>query len=371
MKLTDRIKYKAIELGFDFVGVSPAHQSPRAHDYYKWLKQGFHGNMKWLANDPERRSNPTKVLPQAQSVISVGLSYFIKNPQPEIWNDPSRGRIARYAWGQDYHDVIEPMLKTLSVFIQHEAGEEIKTRYYVDTGPVLERDIASQAGLGFVGKNTLLIHPDLGSYVFLGEIITDLELDFDEPPSSTESDHKAQIGTCGNCRRCLDVCPTHAFPVPYILNSKLCISYLTIELKGSIPLKLRPLMKNWIYGCDACQEMCPWVRRYSKPGQTRFLEYDPDFAAPRLMDLIKFDNDDFKKRFKGSPITRTKRRGLLRNAAVALGNWGNTEAIPVLKKAAEDPEPLIREHAAWAIEQIETSGEQRSEVLKGSLLPAP
>jgi epoxyqueuosine reductase len=199
--------------------------------------------------------------------------------------------------------------------------------------------------LGFIGKNSLLIHPKMGSYLFLGEILTDLDIEGDAPSPEP-------VGTCGSCRRCQDICPTHAFPAPFILDSRLCISYLTIELKSAIPLELRPLMKNWIYGCDECQSVCPWVKQYAKPGAKRFLAFDAERFAPRLVDLLQMDDAGFRDLYGKTPIVRTKRRGLLRNVAVALGNSGDVSALPALEKALGDSEPLVREHAQWAIERI-------------------
>jgi epoxyqueuosine reductase len=343
-RLGDRIRERALQLGFDVVGFAPAERAPRAPEFLSWLEQGRHGSMAWLARDPERRADPRRVLPGAKSMIIAGLSYFVADPPDELWNDPTRGRIARYAWGPDYHDVLLPMLEELARFVEAEQGHPISARAYVDTGPVLEREHAERAGLGFIGKNSLLIHPKLGSYLFLGEILTDVELEFDPPA-------KEPAGTCGSCRRCQDLCPTHAFPAPYIVDSRLCISYLTIELKDAIPVELRPLMRNWIYGCDECQSVCPWVKQYARPGAKRFLSFDPDFSAPRLVDLMQLDEKGFRDRFAGTPILRTKRLGLLRNVAVALGNSGDITALPILEKALTDPEPLIREHAQWAIER--------------------
>jgi len=334
--LTQHIKEKAIQLGFDLIGIAPATVAPHAEAFRRWLAQGYAAQMDWLARAPERRTDPRLVLEGAQTVVVVGLSYFTLNPPAELWSDPSRGRLARYAWGRDYHDFMIPRLQELGEFINAE------TRSYVDTGPILERAFATQAGLGFIGKNTMLIAPRFGSYLFLGEIILDIELEYDEPHA---------IG-CGNCTRCLDVCPTQALPAPYLLDSNRCISYLTIEHKGAIPVELRPLMGNWIFGCDACQEICPWTRRYTQPSRQPFLHYNHAVAMPKLLELIALDEAAFRARFKGTPVWRTKRRGLLRNVAVALGNWGNSAALPALQKAIHDPEPLIREHAHWAIERI-------------------
>jgi epoxyqueuosine reductase len=371
MTLSQRIKEKAFDLGFDLIGLAPADRAPHAEAFRRWLRQGYAADMKWLARDPNRREDLRQVLPAAQSVVVVGLSYFVLDPPAELWRDPSRGRIARYAWGLDYHDVMLPRLRELGDFVEQEAGRTVNRRIYVDTGPVLERDFAAQAGLGFIGKNTLLINPRIGSYLFLGEILVDVELDYDEPaPDGGASclidltglkdlsglGASKRLGTCGNCTRCLDICPTYAFPAPYILDSNRCISYLTIELKGSIAPELRPLMGNWIFGCDECQEICPWVRRYSQRTRESFLSYDPDWVAPKLIDLMKLDEAAFRARFKGTPILRAKRRGLLRNVAIALGNWGSPETLPVLEQALQDPEPLIQEHAAWAIERITNAG---------------
>ncbi len=360
MNLTQRIKDKAINLGFDLVGVAPAVHAPHAEAYRRWLANNYHAEMGWLARDPQRRSQPRLVLPEAESVVVVGLSYFVLNPPADLWADPSRGRVARYAWGLDYHEVMLPQLRELGEFVAAETGQTTQ-RAYVDTGPVLERDFAALAGLGFVGKNTLLINPQMGSYLFLGEVLVNASLDYDEP--ATDGGASCHIGlpgeskrrgTCGSCTRCLTICPTHAFPAPYILDSNRCISYLTIEHRGSIPPELRPLLKNWIFGCDECQEVCPWVRRYAAkhPSRETFLRYNPNAAAPNLIDLMQLDETAFRARFKGTPIQRAKRRGLLRNVAVALGNWGSPAALPALEQARQDPEPLIREHAAWAINQI-------------------
>lgn len=359
MSLSQLIKEKAYDLGFDLIGLAPAERAPHAEAYRRWLAQGYQAGMKWLGRDPERREDPRQVMPGARSVVVVGLSYFVLDPPQALWNDPSRGRIARYAWGLDYHEVMLPRLRALGEFVQQVVGPRSQ-RAYVDTGPVLERDFAAQAGLGFIGKNTLLINPKLGSYLFLGEILVDVELEYDEPASDGGAScridppgESKRVGTCGNCTRCLQICPTHAFPAPYILDSHRCISYLTIELKGSIPLDLRPLLGNWIFGCDECQEICPWVRRYSRPTGESFLSYEPGRVAPKLVELMALDEAGFRARFKGTPLQRTKRRGLLRNVAVALGNWGSPEALPVLEQTLHDPEPLIREHAAWAIRQIQ------------------
>ena len=362
MSLTQIIKEKAIDLGFDLIGIAPAQQARHAQAYRRWIDNNYQASMQWLGRDPQRREDPRNVVEGAQSVVVVGLSYFILDPPAELWNNPARGRIARYAWGLDYHDIMLPRLRELGNFINKETGQIHNQRSYVDTGPVLEREFAAQAGLGFVGKNTLLINPKMGSYLFLGEILIDKTLDYDEPAleggascAVAPPGESKRVGTCGNCTRCLEICPTHAFPTPYILDSNRCISYLTIEHKEIIPETVRPLMGNWIYGCDECQEICPWVRRYAprKPTRETFLRYDPEWVAPKLVDLLAMDDTAFRARFKGTPIKRTRRHRFLRNVAIALGNWGSPDALPALRRALQDPEPLIKEHAAWAIGRIE------------------
>jgi epoxyqueuosine reductase len=272
--------------------------------------------------------------------VLVGLSYFAANPPRDVWDDPSRGRIARYAWGADYHAAMLARLQQLAQFIRTVAGREVQQRIYVDTGPLLERDVATRAGLGFIGRNTCLISPAWGSFLFLGEILLDVELEYDEPE---------RLGTCGACTRCLAACPTGALVAPYVLDSRRCISYLTIELKGSIPVELRPLLGNWIFGCDACQSVCPWPRRFAHTGRQDFLRFEADRCAPRLTELMQLDEAQFHARFRGMPMLRAKRRGLLRNVAVALANWGDAQAVPSLRAAAQDADPLVREHAAWAL----------------------
>lgn len=347
MTLAERIRQKAVELGFDLAGIAPAQATAHADFFRDWLKAGRHAGMSWLARDARARTDPRVQFHGARSVIAVGVSCFVANPPADLWNDPSRGRIARYAWGQDYHDVLMPWLRTLAVFVRQESHPEAQTAICLDTGPLLERDVAASAGLGFIGRNNQLINPRFGSYVLLGEIVTDIELDYDAEARS--ADHRA----CGRCRRCLNSCPTQAFADEYALDSRRCISYLTIENKGSIPEELRPLMGNWIFGCDECQEVCPWVKRHAQPGRATFLRFEPDFAAPHLLDLLKLDDASFRMRYLGSALMRARRRGLLRNACVALGNWGSREALPALETAARDPEPLIREHAEWAIGRID------------------
>lgn len=348
MSLTEQICEKAHSLGFDLAGVAPAYPVPRTDAYLAWLTQDHHGEMSYMArpNRVERRTNPELILPDVRSVICIGLNYY-PGTLPEglahgSLRDPARGLISNYAWGLDYHDLMASRLEQLAAFVSAEAGQATN-RVYVDTGPVLERAYAAAAGLGFIGKNTCLIHLKAGSWLFLGEILTDVKL---EPTSS------ATRADCGTCRRCLDACPTGALVAPYVLDSRRCISYLTIELKGSIPHELRPLMGNWIYGCDVCQQVCPW-QRFARPAHERaFHAEEPGRAAPSLLELIEIDDEQFQQRYVGTPILRIGRARLLRNAAVALGNAGDERAVPALTKALADAEPLVREHAAWALNSL-------------------
>jgi len=288
----------------------------------------------------ERRENPARIVPGVRSIICVGLNYYPSVLPADLRRDPSRGLISNYAWGPDYHDLMTPRLEELAAFIVTEAGRGITYRAYVDTGPVLERAYAAEAGLGFVGKNTCLIHPQVGSWLFLGEILLDLEL---EPTPG-----RVNV-SCGTCRRCLDACPTGALVAPYVLDARRCISYLTIELQGPIPHELRPLIGNWIYGCDVCQAVCPW-QRFATPTQERsFHAAAPGRASPVLSDLIDMSEETFRHQYEGMAIFRIGRRRLLRNAVVALGNWRDGQATPVLVRALTDVEPLVRGHAAWAL----------------------
>lgn len=359
------VRERAVEMGFDLVGFAPAGPVPSAERFLAWLSAGHHGQMAYMAREPERRLDPRRVMPGARTVVIVGVSYETLAVPHEILQDPSRGRIARYAWGADYHDVITPVLREFGAWLAKES------RAYVDTGPVLERAWAEQCGLGFIGKNTCLIHRKRGSYLFLGAVLVNEELRTEEEigtvqPLSQFSIPHAQFQGCGRCTRCLDACPTRAFPAPGVLDARRCISYLTIELKGSIPTELRPLMGNWVFGCDVCQDVCPYVRRFSRPSSSplaqAFRPPDVERTAPKLLDLLNMDRTRFNARFKGTAIMRAKRRGLVRNACVAAGNWGSDEALPVLRRLLDDEDSLVREHAAWAIATIQAQAAHTSRV---------
>ncbi len=343
--LAQRIKERARAMGFTGAAIVPATPAEHARYYRAWLEAGYHAEMAYLARPDAvaRRADMARTVPNAQSVVVVTANYHTQHLPPSILNDPSRGIIASYAWGVDYHDLLTPRLYELQAWIASQVEEPLHGRAYVDTGPVLERALAARGGLGFIGKNTCLIDPLRGSYLFVGEIILDCPLPFDAP---------SPRGTCGRCTRCLSACPTGAFPAPHTLDSRLCISYLTIELKGEIPVALRPKLGNRIFGCDICQEVCPYNRRFAMPTDEPAFRATLERAAPPLLELVALDEAGFRERFRGSPVRRAKRRGLLRNVCVALGNWGDPAAIPALQRARHDPEPLIRHHAAWALAQI-------------------
>ena len=352
------IQQRALELGFDDCRFTTAAAPHSAAQFQNWLAGKNHGEMAWLARNAAKRVDPQKVLPGAKSVIILATSYEgsdewrVASDKKELesgthYSSPIThhfpGTIARYARFDDYHDVLEEKLKALTNFTDSLADRRVKSLWYVDTGPLLERDLAHRAGLGFVGKHTNLISRRLGNWIFLSEIITTLELEPDTP----EKNH------CGNCTRCLTACPTNAIAEPFLLDARRCISYLTIELKGSIPVELRPAIGNRIYGCDDCLAACPW-NRFAREGSLMKSHAREGLNSPDLIELLQLDDAGFKSRFYGSPILRTKRRGLLRNVCVALGNTGDATTLPALERAAHDPEPLIAEHARWAISEIET-----------------
>lgn len=343
------LEEKAWLVGFDMVGVVTAVPSPNLHAYQRWIDAEMHGQMGYLARPDRlaRRQDLNHILPGVQTIICVGLMYSTLPVPPTIASDPSRGRISNYAWGVDYHEVMTPRLEELAAWLKaQQPASDIATKVYVDTGAILERDHAAAAGLGFTGKNTMLIAPRRGSFFFLGEILTTLAID--NWPLAVDS-----VPSCGTCRRCLDACPTNAFPEPIVLDARRCISYLTIELKGWIPRELRPFMHNWVYGCDICQVVCPF-NRFSQPTQeiAFYPQQEWDSVAPPLLDLLTLDDTRFAERFAHSPIQRIKRTRLVRNACVAAGNWGSETAVPALRHLLTDPEPILRGHAVWALQQI-------------------
>lgn len=339
--LKTRLLAEARRLGFELAGIAPAEPAATAAAYDAWAAAGHAGDMAYLTRDPERRSDPVRVWPEARSVLVVGLNYRTWEPEPEERYDPGRGQLARYALGDDYHEVLVDKLKALLTWLETETAGEVRGRYYVDTGPLLERDLAARAGLGWWGKNTCLIDRRQGSYFFLGALLLSVEL----PPDASASAH------CGTCNCCQTACPTGAFLEPYVLDARRCISYLTIELRGPIPRELRPLIGNWVFGCDICQEVCPWNRKAAFGSEPRFSPRDR-LQAPELIPLLELSQEEFSALFRHSAVKRTKRRGLLRNVCVALGNSGDPAAVPPLVRALTHEEPLVRGHAAWALGRL-------------------
>jgi epoxyqueuosine reductase len=338
----------ARELGFDSCRVAACSPPAHAGEFGDWLSAGAHGEMEYMARGEEKRRDPQKILPGAKSIIVLALNYFqgameaarpcAAEARPARGRAGSRGRIARYAWGEDYHDVIAAKLDKIDNFLRRFGGEQ---KCYVDTGPILERDHAAEAGIGWHGKSTMLIDEKLGTWFFLAEILTTLGL----PPDEAARDR------CGTCERCITACPTGAITAPHKLDARRCISYLTIELKSSIPLELRPLIGDRIFGCDDCLHACPWNRFAQVSHETAFAARRSTTAFA-LRDYLLLTDSEFRSLFRDSPIKRIKRRGFLRNVCVALGNVGAEEDLPALELAAADHEPLIAEHAAWAIQQI-------------------
>ncbi|MGI4788560.1 MAG: tRNA epoxyqueuosine(34) reductase QueG [Janthinobacterium lividum] len=378
--LAEQIKAEAARLGFALCGITSADPPPHHRQYIQWLAEGCAGEMLYLNRQEPKRGDLEQVLPGAKSVVCVALNYSPeegKTPTPGARADPSpasgrgvrretecptrdpnpspgtgegsarapgvgvQGTVARYARFDDYHETLWQRLESLLAFIKA-LSPSANGKVYCDTGPITERDLAMRAGLGWIGKHTNLISRNLGNWFFLGEIILDIALPADTP----ETTH------CGTCTRCLPACPTGAITAPYELDARRCISYLTIELKGSIPEDLRPLIGTRIYGCDDCLAACPW-NKFAVQSTDPAVQPRADLTAPDLLELLALDDEAFRLKFKNSPIKRTKRRGLLRNVCVALGNLGDSRALPALTRAAEaDPEPLVREHAAWAVDQI-------------------
>jgi epoxyqueuosine reductase len=339
--LAQRIREEAKRLGFDAVGFARAEAHPDGEHLRTWLEAGRHGTMGWMARDPSRRSDPKRVLAEARTVISVALNYYRGDwPTAPARNAP-RGRIARYAWGRDYHKRLKRRLILLASAIRAIASEA-RWIAYVDTGPVLDRAWAERAGTGWIGKNTNVIRKGSGSWHFLGEILTDLELPADPPARNY----------CGTCSRCIAACPTGAIVGPYELDARRCISYLTIEHKGSIPLDLRPAIGTRVFGCDDCQEVCPWNRFAAPTANPDFAER-PEQQTPELIPLLQISDPEFRTRYQGTALRRAGRNRFVRNVAVALGNLRDARAVPALWAAlTSDPDPIVRGHAAWALGQI-------------------
>lgn len=361
------LRQRAFELGFDDCRVTTAAPPASAPAFRQWLAAGRHGAMAYLERNARKRLDPQQVLPGARSIVTLAASYaegpgsgvegkeqsaapgesppLAPRLSPLGSTHASRithhGTVARYACYRDYHNVLGERLKQLAAFLDRLGGPGTRSLWYTDTGPLLERDLARRAGLGFVGKHTNLISRRFGNWILLAEVLTTLELPPDEP----------ERNRCGSCTRCLAACPTGAIKAPFQLDARLCISYLTIELKGPIPIELRPAIGRRVFGCDDCLAVCPW-NRFARQGRLMQAHARPDLETPDLLELLALDEAGFKRRFAGTPLLRAGRRGLLRNVCVALGNSGDPAALPALENAAKDPEPLIAEHARWAVEQL-------------------
>ena len=341
LSLEDRLKQQCRRLGFELAGIAPASSTDSFEELQDWLARGYAGDMSYMERHAEARRHPASILRAVRSVVMVGMNY-LPAARDQASLPPSFGLVARYARGADYHDVLRRKLNLLLDWVRREVPG-CTGRGVVDTAPLLERDFARRAGLGWFGKNTMLLNKKMGSYFFLGALLLDIEL---RPDAPHEAAH------CGTCTACLDACPTKAFVAPGQMDARRCLSYLTIELKGSCPDEHRPYMEQWLFGCDICQEVCPWNRK-APPGAEPALAAREDLEAIDLIDLLGLTEEAFRQRFRGTALMRTRRRGLLRNAALLLGNRGDRAALPALRRALTDPEPLVREAAAWAIERIE------------------
>lgn len=378
------IKEYAYTLGFDSVRITTADAFPEAERVIRErIEQGYMEGLPWFTSErAEVSCHPDALLPDARSIIALAMCYLTEQPDETETGLP-RGRISRYAWGDDYHDIVKPKLQQFAAWLRDyardEMGDSLETRLFVDTGRMVDRAVAERAGLGWYGKNTNILTKGWGSWVFLAEIVTNLPLETDAPVKTN----------CGQCELCLHACPTRALPNPYSLDSTRCISFLTIELRGSIPIELRPLMGNLIFGCDICQEVCPvnhmaerrlhlrsdeapTTDAMRRPGSLTVLQPRSEFqprsgigSSPELIPLLSLTEEEFRQRFRRSPIKRTKRRGLLRNVCVALGNSGDRRAVPALIGALHDNEPLVRGHAAWALGRL--GGQEAEEALQQAL----
>lgn len=338
-QLSSDLKAEAHRLGFELTGIAPAVNPVGFSALREWLDRGFAGEMQYLERRRDAYEHPAGVLPGVRSVVMLGLNYRTADP---VESAAGQGRVSRYAWGStDYHTLLRDRLKQLAKFVKLRRPGS-RTRGVVDTAPLLERDFARLAGLGWFGKNTLLINKRQGSWLFLAALLTDLELVYDAPH---ETSH------CGTCTRCLEACPTGAFEAPYVLDARKCISYLTIELRGPVPASLRPGMGDWLFGCDVCQDVCPWNHKAPTTREPVF-QPRPDLYPADAMRLLQLSAEEFQAAYADTPLARPGRAGLLRNAAIVLGNRGDGAAIPVLIAALQDPEPLVRGASVWALKQL-------------------
>lgn len=349
IELKARLVSHAKEIGFDSCRVARCKAPRHGNAFREWLRDGAHGEMNYMQRGEEKRCDPDKILPGAQSIVVLALNYF-QGSESSIAFQPRKrsgqdadatsttGKIARYAWGEDYHELIAAKLDKMNEFLRGFGGQQ---KCYVDTGPLLERDHAAEAGIGWHGKSTMLIDQRLGTWFFLAEVLTTLEFPADEPVRDR----------CGTCDRCITACPTGAITAPHQLDARRCISYLTIELKTAIPVELRPLLGDRIFGCDDCLEACPW-NRFARESRESAFSARQSTTGMSLREYLELTDTEFRALFRNSPIKRIKRRGFLRNVCVALGNVGDSSDLPALERAAADAEPLIAEHATWAIQRI-------------------
>jgi epoxyqueuosine reductase len=336
-ELTSLIREEALRLGFFKVGITSARPLPDPEHLMSWLEKGLQGDMGYIERQAPKRMNPKLIFPEIRSLLVAAMNYHTGDP---LSNVPVKGKISRYAWGGDYHFTVKSRLEQLLDFVRkHEP--RAKGRCYVDTGPIMEKVWGAQTGLGWIGKHTNLVTRNQGSWFFIGILLLNIDLEYDG----------RQKDCCGSCSRCIRACPTGAIIAPYILDARLCISYLTIELRGPIPLHLRPLIGNRIFGCDNCQEVCPWNRFATVTPEKDFCPREGNLM-PDLLSLVHITPGEFKKRFENSPVLRATRDGFVRNVVVALGNSRKKEAFPALKKALQDSSPLVCTHAEWALKQI-------------------
>jgi len=337
--IEDRLKDQAERMGFDLVGIAAASPADGFERFRDWLDRGYAGEMEYMSRHAAARRDPSSILSDVRSVIVVGMNYFHDSASAQL--PVAAGKVARYARAADYHDVLRERLRHLLAWLSAESPQ-CRGRAVVDTAPLLERDFARRAGLGWFGKNTMLLNRRIGSYFFLGALLVNLEL---RPDPAHDTDH------CGTCTACLDACPTQAFVQPRQLDARRCISYLTIELRGSIPEEQRSSLDDWLFGCDVCQEVCPWNH---KAPATREAEFQSGRVGPALdpCELLALSEEDFRKLFRGTALTRAKRSGLLRNAAIVLGNRGEPTALPALTRATHDHDPAVQEAAQWAADRI-------------------
>ncbi len=354
--LTISIKAEAHRLGFDLVGITNPEPPRHLDAYQRWIAQGCHGGMAYLASERalHRRADPRLILPECESILVLGVNYL---PQAaSITPESGHAQIAAYARGEDYHDVLVRRLERLVSYIEETLQEPVPNRIYTDTGPVLEREFAQRAGLGWIGKNTCLINPKLGSHILLAEVLLGISLQIDAPFSEDR---------CGTCSRCIDACPTSCIRPDRTIDARQCISYLTIEEKGTIPSALRPAVGDWLFGCDVCQQVCPWNNRFAKPTKDTAFQPRPFLSEPDPKPILELTPERWQEPLRGSPLLRPKRRGLIRNAAIVAANTDDTAAIPQLAHLLQhDEESLIRSHAAWALGQVDA--ENSKALLEGA-----